>query len=497
MAQGTLIPSPKFAPPDNNGNPLPGGKLTCYLAGTTTLQNTYSDSGLTTPNANPVILDSSGRATIYLTPGASYKFVLTTSADAAVWTQDNVLAVPTSSSTASQSGTAGEAISAGQAVYLSDGSGSKNAGQWYKADTANAYSSVLPPEVGLAPAAISSGATGTIVTGGQVTGLAGLTAGSDYYIGSAGALTLIPGLNARLLGRADTTSSLVLGAPPNVPIGMNTVCGRLTLTTAVPVTSADVTAATTLFFTPYQGNLLWLFDGNRWLPIPFAEISIAVPATTSQMYDVFAYSNAGAATLELLAWTNDTTRATALTTQNGVYVKTGATTRRYLGSFRTTTVSGQTEDSATKRYVWNYYNRMRRPLVRIETTASWTYTTDTWRQANAAAANQVEVVIGLQEATLQLGVTGAASNGGAGVNIGVALGEDSTTTPAIGVGGSKQNAVGGISDILPFTLSPRLTAIGRHFYAWLERSQASGTTTWYSANGQAFIQSGIAGWIEG
>src|SRR4051812_49150843 len=102
MAQGTVIPSPKFTGLDANGNPLAGGLLTVTLAGTSTPVNTYSDVGLTTPNTNPVVLDSSGRATIYLTPGTSYKFVLTTSASAAVWTQDNVLAVPASSSTVTQ-----------------------------------------------------------------------------------------------------------------------------------------------------------------------------------------------------------------------------------------------------------------------------------------------------------------------------------------------------------------------------------------------------------
>ena len=73
-------------------------------------------------------------------------------------------------------------------------------------------------------------------------------------------------------------------------------------------------------------------------------ISIAVPSTTSTVYDVFVYDSSGTSTLELTAWTNLTTRATALAYQNGVLCKTeGAlVTRRYLGSFRTTGVSGQT-----------------------------------------------------------------------------------------------------------------------------------------------------------
>ena len=43
-----------------NGTPIPGAKINYYLTGTTTPQNTYSDAGLTTPNANPVICDANG-----------------------------------------------------------------------------------------------------------------------------------------------------------------------------------------------------------------------------------------------------------------------------------------------------------------------------------------------------------------------------------------------------------------------------------------------------
>jgi hypothetical protein len=177
--------------------------------------------------------------------------------------------------------------------------------------------------------------------------------------------------------------------------------------------TADVTAATTLYLTPCYGNRIDLPDslGNPQRHTT-AEISIAVPATTSQMYDVFVYSSSGTATLELLAWTNDTTRATALVRTNGRWLKTGDLTRMYVGSVRTTTVSGQTEDSAVKRYVWNMYNRAERVLQRLETTASWTYQTATFRQANAAAANQVDVVQGLAESPLWLQLTVTAAQFG-------------------------------------------------------------------------------------
>src|SRR3990167_10501799 len=157
---------------------------------------------------------------------------------------------------------------------------------------------------------------------------------------------------------------------------------RLTLTTVTPVTTADVTAATTVYLTPYKGSYIGLYDGTSWQAYTLTEISIAVPATTSTMYDLYVYDSSGTLTLEAVAWTNDTTRATALALQNGVYCKTGTLTKRYVGSFRTTGSSGQTEDSLAKRYVWNYYNRVVRQLRVIEATDTWAYSTNTIRQAN-------------------------------------------------------------------------------------------------------------------
>jgi hypothetical protein len=41
--QGTVMPAPKYAAYDNDGQPLAGGRLYVYLAGTTTLAVTYAD----------------------------------------------------------------------------------------------------------------------------------------------------------------------------------------------------------------------------------------------------------------------------------------------------------------------------------------------------------------------------------------------------------------------------------------------------------------------
>ncbi len=83
-----LLPNPKQQYFDASGNPLAGGLLYTYAAGTTTPKATYQDAAGVTPNANPIILDSRGEAVIFW--NGSYKVKLNTPADALIWTVDNV-----------------------------------------------------------------------------------------------------------------------------------------------------------------------------------------------------------------------------------------------------------------------------------------------------------------------------------------------------------------------------------------------------------------------
>ena len=80
---------------DNNGNPLVGGKLYTYSAGTTTPQVTYASALGNTPNSNPIILNGGGRvpAEIWLTDGLEYKFVLYSSTDQLIGSWDNIIGI--------------------------------------------------------------------------------------------------------------------------------------------------------------------------------------------------------------------------------------------------------------------------------------------------------------------------------------------------------------------------------------------------------------------
>jgi len=202
---------------------------------------------------------------------------------------------------------------------------------------------------------------------------------------------------------------------------------RATLASGTPVTVADQTAKTTIYLTPHGGNLIGLFNGSAWVPRELSEISIAVPSTTNTNYDIYVNDSSGTPTLELTAWSSDTARATTLTRQDGVYVKSGDATRRYVGTMRTAGTIGQTVDTITQRFLWNYYNRVPRLMVKQELTSSWTYGTNAWRYWNNSSTNRIEMVVGVDEdivdTVLIYNFNHAASNG-TGAS---AIGLDSST----------------------------------------------------------------------
>jgi len=274
---------------------------------------------------------------------------------------------------------------------------------------------------------------------------------------------------------------------------------RLSGVTGTPVMVADSTTLSNIFLCQHKGNHLSLFDGNNWQDCaPAAEISLAVTGRTTDLpFDIFGFLSGGVVTLEFLNWTNATTRATALVRLDGVLVKSGDSTRRYLGSCRprsATTFHWVTigSDLPCKFDLWNADNRVEFPFVLRALTNTWAYTLATWRQAQASANYQVDVMVGLQVENFMADLMATSTNASTTVAREVGIGFDSTTA-FTGITGSSSNpAAVAAQQIAHATLSHQPT-IGRHFYAWLEISTATGTTTWFGDNGALRIQSGMTG----
>jgi len=281
---------------------------------------------------------------------------------------------------------------------------------------------------------------------------------------------------------------------------------RLTGVSATPVMTADNASLTTIYAAQYKGARIALYDGAQWNVRSSAEFSLALSGRTADLpFDIFCYDNAGTPTLEFLDWTSPYvgTRATALVRQDGVWCKSGALTRRYLGSCRArvgntfsfvrngiTTASGA--GTTAKLDLWNVDNQIDDYATQTDTTDAWNYTLVAYQQANNSPTNQIEVMVGLREKILQAQVNAFWSNTSVSIRAYVGLGIDSTTVNSAQTQYSAISVTASQKMSLQAFLSTQM-AIGRHFISWLEGSVATGTATWSGDAGQpSKQQSGLS-----
>ena len=393
-------------------------------------------------------------------------------------------------------GVAGETLAVGNIVYLSMGYGALTAGRWYKTDADLRYASADALEIGVVRAAGVAGQIIPIRTQHVAGGFSGLVAGALYYCSAtAGGVTVTPPAFPRFVGVGMSTAELAV-APNRPRHSVAGLCeGRLTLTTALPVTTSDVTAAGTLYFTPYVGNQVSIYNGVAWIPYTFTELSLALTVTSGLNYDVFLLDNNGPLALEIEAWASDTARTTALVRTDGWWAKTGALGRRYLGTIRASG-SNVCEDSFAKRFVWNAINRVARPLRVTDPANSWSYNTSTMRQANGNTANQLDIVVGLSEdefyceAHAQWTNDSVSQGGVTAIGDGVTNAAASGSLIASGLNGDASVSSRQANRAAYLTIP----GIGRRFFTWLEYGSGSGTQTWHGDNNApTLLQSGIHG----
>lgn len=89
-----------------------------------------------------------------------------------------------------------------------------------------------------------------------------------------------------------------------VTISPTTCEGRLTVESGVAVPIADQSARTTLYFTPYKGNVIDLYPGSYWVRRTFSERSLSLSGLTASLpYDIFAYDSSGG--VDTTTWVGD------------------------------------------------------------------------------------------------------------------------------------------------------------------------------------------------
>jgi len=195
-----------------------------------------------------------------------------------------------------------------------------------------------------------------------------------------------------------------------------------------------------------------------------------------------------------LLWTDDTTRATALTTQDGVYVKAGDAARRYLGTVRINSSGGQIDwdmggagsgGTNARLSIWNAANRVKFNIVTANNDNNWTQTgLGAYRiAAGSTVPHRVDLVCGIDSF-----FKAAYSNkpSAATPNMVVGIGIDSTTAQASGSLPSQSNVT---NTFIRGEFAGLVTA-GSHYLAPIERTAAA-TATWIGDNNSADYQFGM------
>lgn len=94
----SLLPQPKQLFQDNAWNPLVGGQIFTYAAGTLTPKATYQDSALTVLNTNPVVVNARGEALMF--GDGAYRIIAKDSSGNTLYDVDNVESASSLASTA-------------------------------------------------------------------------------------------------------------------------------------------------------------------------------------------------------------------------------------------------------------------------------------------------------------------------------------------------------------------------------------------------------------
>lgn len=287
--------------------------------------------------------------------------------------------------------------------------------------------------------------------------------------------------------------------------------GRLSLDASAPVTTSNVTGASTVYYTGVAGSIVPVWNGSALVPISITGNQLTLTLNNpnhaaNTNYDVFFFLDGSTPRIGTgPPWSTPTSRGTgAGTTQlqllAGIYAnavsitaRNGATTyavsgglATYVGTIRTSSTAGQTEDSSSNRFVFNAYHQMRRFLQVNDNTNSWSYTSQTvWRQANASTANQFGVLFGLEGHAPRFDVAVSMVSEGSGNRCAVGIGIDSTTVNSSQLfGGTSSSA--GVPASAHYVGYP---GIGYHAIAWLE----IGIVTFRGDDGLSFLTSGMVG----
>lgn len=405
---------------------LAGGTVGMFIPGTLTVKQTYQNASGTILNSNPIKLDSNGCAIIY--GSGTYRQILSDSLGNVVWDQPTSVAPVNPYFAGNAGGTA-------NAITVNDGSFSGADGQiiqFIAAITNTGPTTITPSGTGSPISVVKNTSTGPLaLTGGEI------VAGNLVTVTYSASL-----------------GEFFLSATPFVQTQPLDFQGRLTLVQGSPVVKTTVTNRSVIFYAPYKGNLVSIYNGSTVGAYQFTSgsadmagqsITLGSSYPANSIFDVFDTLVNGAPVLCTVAWSSTTSRVittlqrfngfltnsstAACRTTNAATVNMVANQGTYLGSFYTNSTAGEVDfnfggtssgGTAASLGLWNYYNRVAmNPLV-TDNGSAYSYS-GSLRQARASAGNQISFMIGVSEDSFPVNYTfnvETTSSGSVGCGVG-------------------------------------------------------------------------------
>ena len=393
---------------------LAGGTVAFYIPNTLSFKQTWfnADQATLHQNTNPVQLDANGCAIIYGT--GSYRQILQDSLGNTIWDQ-----ITTDTSANNNTFWAGLAGGTPNAITVTDAGFNATDGsviQFIPLNTNTGATTLTPSGNNVTYSIVKDTATGAVaLTGGEIVENSPSNVVSVVFSATQN--------NFHILNLVQAAAN---ATPSVTPQGYLNLLGRAS---GGPIQSGDVTAATTVYYTPYAGNQIPIWNGSSFSILNFAELTLALNSSVelaSTIYDVCVFNNNGAPVAVFgPAWSDSATGAGSrgtgaasaqLTAQNGILVNAvqisannGTNTYTipalqctYVGSVDIDGTAGQvsayrTWGQSRKFGVWNMY--WRNPIVLNvgDSTASWSYSTNTFRPSNNNTANSLTTFTGMPE----------------------------------------------------------------------------------------------------
>jgi len=227
----------------------------------------------------------------------------------------------------------------------------------------------------------------------------------------SGTMTAISGiLNNKIVAISGYLDDKIDNIVTSTDINSNISNGRLTLSSGDP--SCLNCSGVTLYYSPYNGNSISLYDGNIWVKTSFNNRIVATFSSLSSntLYDVFGYLNNDILSFDVVPWEmwepswqdsedpfyntkTSSFRIEEISKFDGIYIMLSDNTKKYLGTIYTGS-SNIFMDTYKQRLIFNQYNRISKPLKSLVKGSYWVTSSTGWSPITSTFIDPILVING-------------------------------------------------------------------------------------------------------